>query len=897
MTKKGINKKKEKLVLIDSNALLHRAFHALPPLSKKDGTITNAVYGYITTLLSVIDKLKPEYILATFDLKGPTFRHKKFEGYKAKRVKAPDEFYQQIPLAKKMLEAFNIPIFEKNGFEADDLIGTLVKNPDLDGKIEKIIVTGDLDTLQLIDENTKVFTLRRGITDTIIYDQKAVENRFSGLKPVQMIDYKALRGDQSDNIPGVKGIGEKTATELLIKYKNLDGVYENLEKISSVSTRKKLIDGRKDAYMSYELGKIRTDVPVDFNLKSCRTSDYDKKKAVDFLKEMEFFSLIKRIGIDAGKAGQSSGKADAFEIKILDAGDASMGKIEKAERIAVEFLKEQGLGIALNEGTGYFISGNPREILRKIFINDNIKKIGFNLKKTFKAVFQDTPDEMDKIRNYSDVEILAYLLKSGTKINLEKLVLEEFGAGFIYQTTKKGQTSLLSDNSEIEKKEKAEKAAWIWQLEDIYQSEIKKISEQQEAAENRKGATLSEVMENLEKPLIKILAKMEIAGVKIAAEILNETSKEVEKELFKLENEIHKLAREKFNISSPSQLALILYEKLKISTQEIRKGKTGYSTDADQLRKIRRQHPIIKKIENYRELSKIKSTYTDALPKLMEKDGRIHALFNQAVTATGRLSSSEPNLQNIPKKGKLAANIRRAFVADKGKILVSADYSQIDLRVAAHLSGDEKMIEIFQKNKDIHRTTASWVNNIEEEKITDEQRNEAKSLNFGVLYGMGIYGFMRDSGVTRERAEFFIDQYMKKFSGLKKYLDNTKKFAKENGYVETEMGRRRYIQNINSSNFQLKNMAERMAINLPIQGLSADIMKLAMVKVENEILSHYSFDKARLILQIHDELIFEVEKELADKFAEEVKKNMENAYKLRVPLLVDIAKGENWEEL
>jgi len=406
-----------------------------------------------------------------------------------------------------------------------------------------------------------------------------------------------------------------------------------------------------------------------------------------------------------------------------------------------------------------------------------------------------------------------------------------------------------------------------------------------------------EVYEKLERPLIKILAKMEIAGIKVNKGLLKETSEEAGNELARLEVQIHKLAGEKFNINSPSQLAPILYERLKISTNEIKKGKTGYSTDADQLRKIRKRHPIVEKIENYRELSKIKNTYTDTLPKLIKEDGRIHALFNQAVTATGRLSSSNPNLQNIPKKGKLASKIRQSFVVADNKTLISADYSQIDLRVAAHLSGDAKMIKIFQEEKDIHRATASWVNEIKEDRITDKQRSEAKSLNFGVLYGMGIYGFMRDSGVSRDRAEFFINQYMKKFSGLKIYLDKTKKFAGENGFVETEIGRRRYIQNINSSNYQLRSMAERMAINLPIQGLSADIMKLAMVEVEDKILTKYDFEDARLILQIHDELIFEVEEKLADEFIREVKKVMEGVYKLKVPLVVDIAKGKNWGEL
>jgi len=469
--------RKKRLAIIDSNALLHRAYHALPPLSKKDGTVTNAVYGYVTTILSVIKKLKPDYIVATFDLRAPTFRHKKFKDYKAKRVKAPDEFYQQIPLAKKMLQVFNIPIFEKKGFEADDLIGTLVKNTKIDGKLEKFIITGDLDALQLIDESTNVFTLRRGITDTIIYDEKAVDERY-GLKPKQMIDYKALRGDQSDNIPGVKGIGEKTATELLIKYKTLDGVYDNLDKITSASIREKLSGGKKDAYMSYELGKIKTDVPIDFDLKLCKTEDYDRKKVVDFLREMEFFSLIKRISADTGYEKKSK-KTKGFEIKIKKEWKEINDEISKSKNFSLDILEGKGVGISLNEKIGYFIEGNPAGMLVNILKNNNIRKIGFNLKKIFKIAYKNNPDKMDQIEDYDDIEILAYLLKSGTKIDPEKLVLEEFGKEFIHRITKKGQASLLTDNNETEKKEIAERAVWFLRLEKIYRKEIGKISNQQ----------------------------------------------------------------------------------------------------------------------------------------------------------------------------------------------------------------------------------------------------------------------------------------------------------------------------------------------------------------------------------------------------------------------------------
>lgn len=886
----------KKIALIDSNALIHRAFHALPELSKKDGTLTNAVYGYLLTLLSVIEKLKPDYIVATFDLKAPTFRHKKYKEYKAKRVKAPDELYMQIPLVKELLKAFNIPIYEMKGYEADDVIGTLVKDKKLDDGLKKYIVTGDLDALQLVDADTFVYTLRRGITDTVIYDEKTVEGRY-GLKANQMIDYKALRGDPSDNIPGVKGVGEKTAVDLLKKYKTLEGVYENLEKIESKSVAEKLKNGKQDAFMSYDLARIRTDVSIDFNLEACATKDYDKNQVASFLREMEFYSLLKRIGVeeDDGASDGKEKKLEKIKIKLIKGkktADNLLKKIEEKKEAVLIFDSQNSFSLTLDSSEGFYFEKEFKNKAINILENKKIKKISFGLKEEIREIYKNKIERVEKVENFQDVKLQAYLLKSGSKIEFEKLIFEEFGAEFENKITKSGQANLLSDSQENEKKYLAEKAVWTFRLYEKYKKELEEISKKQGEKNN-----LKKVLEELENLLIKILAKMEILGVKVDEKIMDSISKEAQKKIDVLQKEIYDLAGEKFNINSPLQLAPILYEKLELPIEQIKRGKTGFSTDSDQLRKIRDFHPIVEKIEKYRELNKLKNTYTDVLPKLIEEDGHIHTTFNQTVTATGRLSSSEPNLQNIPKKGKFAKKIRSAFVADENKILVSADYSQIDLRVAAHVSEDKLMMKGFQEGKDIHRITAAWVNDIAEDKITDQQRREAKSLNFGVLYGMGIYGFMRDSGVDRMRAENFIDQYMQKFSGLKKFLDKTKKFAHDNGYVETEIGRRRYIKNINSSNFQVRSMAERMAINLPIQGLASDIMKMAMIDVEEKILKDYNLDEVKMILQIHDELIFEVDSKVVDKFMKEVKKVMEEVYKLRVPLVVDVNKGENWGEV
>lgn len=923
-----MEQKKKRLILIDSNALIHRAYHALPPLTKKDGTLTNAVYGYALTLLSVMDKFKPDYIAAAFDLAGPTFRHEQYEHYKATRKKAPDELYEQIPLVKGLVRAFRIPIYELKGFEADDVIGTVVKSPQIDGQVEKIIVTGDLDALQLVDENTKVFTLRRGITDTVIYDIEKVKERYA-LEPWQMVEYKALRGDTADNIPGVKGIGEKTAIELLLKYRDVENVYANIELISSASVKKKLVEGQESALMSKKLAQIDTQVPIDFDLQKCVANQHDRAELLAYLKEMEFYSLAKRL---EGKAGKnlSSGKSkepaeksltgkkkdnndslikEKNQIEILNTDEKVKSLVEiirKEQKFGFWFLsgsekyfeaKVEGLGLCVMNDKEKFISFVPAKYLtnlKDIFQDKKILKVGYNIKLAMELLAglgTEERKEPEEMENFFDVQIAAYLLRSGLDTDLEKLILEEFGAELEYKVLKKGQASLLAAMDDLPYQETAERAFWILKLHENYEKRIEEISQEQ-AAMNR--ATLQAVYENLELPLVKILAKMEMAGVKVDATDMKQVSDYADQTIKGLEKKIYDLAGEAFNINSPSQMAPILYEKLGIPTQDIRRGKTGFSTNADQLRKIHDQHPIVPLIEEYRELFKIKTTYADALPLLMQPDGRIHANFNQAVTATGRLSSSEPNMQNIPKRGKLAKLIRQSFIAEKGYCLVAADYSQIDLRAAAHLANDNRMIEAFQSGKDIHRATASWVNGIKEAEVTDQQRSESKSLNFGVLYGMGIYGFMRDSGVDRKRAEFFIDQYMKRFSDLKKFLDETKQFAFEHGYVETELGRRRYIPNIKASNYQIRNAAERMAINLPVQGLSADIMKLAMVAVDEKLMNKYKFAEARMILQIHDELIFEVKDELAAEFMLEVKAIMEAVYELRVPLVVEVEKGKNW---
>jgi DNA polymerase-1 len=895
----------KKLLLIDSNALIHRAYHALPPLAAKDGTLTNAVYGYAATLISAVESIQPDYAAAAFDLPEPTFRHKKYDQYKATREKAPDELYAQIPLVKEFLNAYNIPIFEKGGYEADDLIGTLSNKLQKKDGIEIYILTGDLDTLQLVDDHIRVMTLRKGINDSVVYDKKKVEDRF-GLRPDQMIDYKALRGDPSDNIPGVKGVGEKTATDLLLKYKTLENVYDNIENIASKSVKEKLKKGRESAFMSKDLAEIQRDVPVDFDLKKCTLKEYNTETLRQYMLKMEFSSLLKRMS--SGGEYSEMEVSEVIEIKELSQFQEIASKIKKRQFFALEahlskqgYLEGAGLCLPKEKGGRFFyFEKNFFKELKELLEDEQILKVGYDLKRFNESLFEEenlrkNGDCGFSIKNFFDVKIAAYLLRSGSNNDLDKLILEEFGASLQNRTTKKGQAGLWSDSLESEMKETVERAGWSFKLYENYKRSLQEIAQEQRKESRLKG-DLEKLIYQVEFPLIRILIEMQNRGIAVDKTKLAEVSRKAQDKISILEKEIFDIAGEEFNINSPAQLAKILYEKLNISTREVKKGKTGYSTDADQLRKIRHLSPIIPKIENYREFFKLKTTYADALPELVKK-GRIHTTFNQTVTATGRLSSSNPNLQNIPKRGEFAKLIRSSFVASKCCKLVSIDYSQIDLRVAAHVSGDPKLIEIFRNNKDVHRATAAWVNGVAEDEVSDEQRSEAKSLNFGILYGMGVYGFMRDSGLDRKKAEFFIDQYMKSFSGLKKYLEETKRFAEENGYVETELGRRRYISNINSSNFQLKNAAERMAINLPIQGLAADIMKLAMLEADKVISNQSEFGRVGMILQIHDELIFEVKEEKAKDFAENMKNRMEKVYNIKVPLLAEYSIGSNWSEV
>ncbi len=904
-----MSKSKKKLVLIDGNAIIHRAYHALPPLTTKKGELVNAVYGFASVLLKVISELEPDYILASFDLAGPTFRHKEYKEYKATRVKAPDELYAQIGRVKEVVEAFNIPIFEMQSFEADDVIGTIASQAEKIEGVENIIVTGDLDTLQLITPQRKVYALRRCMSDTTIYDDAAVRERY-GLRPDQMIDYKGLRGDPSDNIPGVKGIGEKTAIELLQKYGTIENVYQNLAEIKG-ALREKLERDKAQAILSKGLATIRKNVPVKLDLSQAVTREFDRQKIVSLFQELNFFSLIKRLpdsfrssALSPEKPGlkNESEVADfKFELVAEDKIDEFVKMLSSPPgggEVAI-YLRTtgnkyynsdlQGIAFCYKTGRAGYIpipqpeTCNPQ--LKKVLENENIKKIGYDLKYVYEVLKKYDID----LRGESyDTMLAAYVLNPGGKIEFKNLVLEELGEE-VEGKTKTGQLGLEIETAESIAQKICRAADYIWKLKNIYGEKIEKISAEQNPQKN-----IQTVFQSIEMPLLKILAEMEIAGIKLNTLIFKGISQKITETILKLEKSICKLAGTEFNINSPSQLADVLFNKLKLPAGDIKKIKTGFSTAAAELLKLRPKHKIIEKVEEYRELFKLKTTYLDALPELVDKNKRIHTSFNQAVTATGRLSSSDPNLQNIPIRTDLGRLLRTAFVAEKGYKLVSVDYSQIDLRVVAHVSGDKKMIETFLKGEDVHRATAAEINKITLSQVTEKMRSSAKALNFGVIYGMSVFGFSEAAGIERDDARKFIDEYMNKFEGIARYMRETKEAAKKNGYVETELGRRRYIPEINSPNFQIQNAGERMAINMPIQGMAADIVKLAMIAVST---NYESNTNIRILLQIHDEIILEVKEEIAEEVAKKVKNIMENVYQLNVPLVANVKVGDNWGEI
>lgn len=889
-----------KLIIIDGNAIVHRAYHALPPMTTKKGQMVNAVYGFASMLLKVWRDLKPDYIAVTFDMAGPTFRHKKYDKYKATRVRADQELYDQIPLAHSLVTALNIPIYEKQGYEADDVIGTIVKKIK-EKNLETYIVTGDMDTLQLIRPGVNVFTLRKGMSDTVIYDAKKVEERF-GFGPDKMVDYKALRGDTSDNIPGVPGIGEKTATELIKNFGGINEIYEAikdkkklLDKKIKAGVLKKLQEGEDSARMSFELATIDENVPeIDFELDECRIKEFDREKAIKLFQEFEFISLVNRLpggkNEFAKEEPQAKNKKTKTQIKkkfieiknnkevedfvktAIDEGAIAVQAVGGFDKEAL--LEFAGFVFAL-EKSCYFIPAKFAEKLATLFSNGELEVVVHDIKKLAKVLLSLKIEIKTQI---FDLMLASYLLNPGSRAHDKNSVALKYTGKELKSSN--GQNSLFGFNAPEASEEL-----------NILLSAKNKLESELESANNL------DLLKKIEIPVALILSQMELNGILVDLDELKKLSNHLKSELKKITAKIFEMAGEEFNIGSPAQLRDILFDKMDIPVLGIKKGKTGLSTAAAELEKMRGLHPIIDQIEQWRELTKLQNTYVDVLPELVNpKTGRVHTTFNQAVTATGRLSSSDPNLQNIPIRTELGAKIRKTFVAGPGNVLLSADYSQIELRIVASLAEDKKMIEIFNKGEDIHQATAGAINNVRLDEVTKEMRRAAKEVNFGVLYGMGSYGLSSRTDISQAEAKKFIEKYFAEFSGVKKYLENTILLAKKVGYCETLFGRRRYIPELNASNFQLRSSAERMAVNHPVQGTAADLMKMAMIEVDKQLVG-YLKDDLKILLQVHDELVFEVKEELSQEIGNIIKEAMENVIKLRVPIVVEVHVAKNWGDI
>lgn len=881
-----------KLYLIDGNSFCYRAYYAIKGLTNSKGFPTNAVYGFVNMLRKILQQHHPDYIGVCFDLAEPTFRHKRYDEYKIQRQPMPDSLVQQLPVIKKVLRAHRIAIYEKSGFEADDIIGTLAKAA-AKKRLDVFIVTGDKDALQLVNKHIKIQSTHK---DGLVYDEKAVLNKY-GVKPRQVVDIMALMGDMSDNIPGVTGIGEKTAVELIKKFNTLDNIYGNIDSIKSKAQRELLEKYKEQAYLSMELATIDTDAPVDIDFSKLKVNEPDKEKLYEIFKELEFKSLLEEYAPKDRLDTNYKMSRTKEELKEL------LEELMKTKEVAFDFettgvdpmlAEPVGISFCWMRGHAKYISfvknlknfPSAQKILhefRAFFENEKIKKIGQNIKYE-KLLLANRGIELKGI--YFDTMIASYLLNpSKANHNLSDISLEylDYKPTSIANLLGKGKSAITMD-----KVEPAKVCSYCCEDSDIT-FRLKDILE-----EKLKDKDLYKLFCDVEIPLIEALSAMEYNGVSIDKARLKQISSDMSLRLENITSQIYEIVGCEFNINSPKQLSTVLFEKLKLPI--VKKTKTGLSTDVEVLNKLASQHAICGLLLEYRELAKLKSTYVDSLPQLINpKTTKVHTSFNQTVTATGRLSSSNPNLQNIPIKTKEGRKIREAFISSgRGRSLLSADYSQIELRILAHLSTDPELIEAFEKGADIHRHTASLIFNCHEKDVILVQRTQAKTVNFGIIYGMSPYGLSKELNISPEEAKVFIDAYFAKYKKVKSYIEHLLKFARKNRYVLTMFGRRRYIPEINSENQNVRQFAERTAINTPIQGSAADLIKIAMIEIYKEM-KKSNLDSA-MILQVHDELIFDVFEKEQNQLTDIIKRKMENAVKLKVPIEVTIKTGKNWAE-
>lgn len=888
----------KKALLIDANALLHRAWHALPPLTTPDGKLVNAVYGFSSVLLKIVESERPDYLGVCWDTAATTFRHEAAPEYKAHREEQPQEFYDQVPLVKEVVEAFGGTNVELDGYEADDLLGTFAKQLAAE-KVDVIILTSDRDIWQLIAPHIKVMAFKKGVSETVLYDA-ALLKEVTQLTPKQIIDYKAIRGDASDNLKGIPGIGEKGATDLLLKFSDLKGILKaahDTKSDISASIRQKLIDGEGAALATLPLVTIITDVPTKTKPSALLRRPADQEAIKDIFMKLGFKTLLARALGGSGKMKReekpnfveqsepkpkapSKQRTTALSIEHLNIKTAKDLKsfLEGADELIVHPLAvaqaslfadipELALGTKTQSALVTHTVLQDAAVAKALsdVLNDGaVKKVGHGLKNTWHWCRMRGWD----LRGIElDTEIAAYLIAAGvTGYDLDEVAAAELGLMFTDGDDRPFQ--------EVDA---------IRALAEKQRGELKKLR-------------LETIQNRFELPLIPVLGVMEDHGILIDRPYFAALVEDFRIEKARLEKEMISLGGEEFNPASPSQLAHVLFDSLKISTKGIKRGKTGFSTAASELEKLEGAHPIIEKIGEYREVSKLLSTYVETLPGLADKDGRIHTTFNQTIAATGRLSSTNPNLQNIPIRTELGRKIRRGFIAEAGYVLLSCDYSQIELRVIAALAKDKKMLEAFEKGLDIHTATAAAIWHVPLDKVTKDQRRAAKAINFGIIYGQGPQGLSKAAGVPYEEAKQFIAEYFHVYSGIREYLDQTKALAHKLGYVETLFGRRRPIPEINSPLPQLRAAAERMAINMPVQGTATgDLVKLALIDIAKK-LPEIS-PKSRLLLQVHDEVVLEVPEKEVTKVAKVVQEIMENVEKIGCPIVVDAKAGKNWEEM
>ena len=863
-----------KILAVDSNSIMNRAFYGIKVLTTKDGFFTNAIYGFLSILLTAISETKPDAIVFAFDVHAPTFRHEFYKEYKAGRHTTPQELIDQFPVMKELLGYLGYPVIAIEGFEADDILGTVSRICEEKGA-DCVISTGDRDSLQLIGEHTSVrlATTKMGQPVSTMMDIPAVHEKY-GVEPLQLIEVKALMGDTSDNIPGVPGIGEKTALDLIQRYHSVDYIYEHFDELElKPAQRRKLEEGKDSAYLSRRLGEINRFAPISENLEDYMLKNRDEAAAVALLSKLEMYKMIERLGLDPSKVPEKAEEnfTPKKKLEVILGDTSDFGGLEESEHVEVLFENDgddltcccliNGEYAVLIENDGFFFDSAFAN-----FLCSKIKKRTDDLK----FLSRWAENHGGEVKNcVMDTSLAGYILNvSGDDYSSERLAA-------LYHAESRELSGKAEDIGAH--KDILEKAAVFSDLCEKLRSELKSHGEEK-------------ILDEIELPLAKILASMELRGFKIDPEGIRSFGDELLSTIKETEERIYELCGEKFNILSPKQLGVVLFEHLGLPAKK--KTKSGYSTSADVLEDLRTYHPAIDEILEYRKLTKLNSTYVEGLLNALAPDGRVHTRFNQKETRTGRISSLEPNLQNIPIRTELGAKMRGFFTAKEGYTLVDADYSQIELRVLAHLANDENMISAFTGGTDIHTQTASQVFGVPEDYVTSQMRSRAKAVNFGIVYGIGAWSLGENIGVSTKEAQQYIDSYLNHYSGVDRFMKESIETAKKCGFAVTSYGRRRYLPELSSSNFNLRSFGERVARNMPIQGTAADIIKLAMVKVENR-LSAEKLD-AKLIMQVHDELIVEANEACAEKVAEILKFEMENAAKLSVPMEVDVGIGKTW---